>query len=109
MMGIAFAEYEPSDAKGFVKTVVVANYFPCGNVEKKFTENVVEPMQTTAIDKTSKLQRKLDQYMKKKARRKVNTYSMFGVRQAARPGNLVWLALTLIAIVHYFYYMYVNN
>ena len=89
MFGIAFAEYEPSDAKGFVKTVAVANYFPCGNVENKFVENVVEPIQVMPIDQKSKLQRKIDQYRKKKARRNAQGYSLFGGRKTFPPGNLL--------------------
>ncbi|XP_067932797.1 Golgi-associated plant pathogenesis-related protein 1-like [Watersipora subatra] len=88
MFGIAFAEYEPSDAKGFVKTVIVANYFPCGNVENQFKENIGEPMQTSGPDQQSKLQRKIEQYRRKKARHGNQKYSIFGGRQVTSPGNL---------------------
>lgn len=89
MFGIAYAEYEPSDAKGFVKTVVVANYFPCGNVENKFQENVVEPSETATPGVTSKVQRKIDQYKKKRSRRPQNNYTVFRGRKPTHVGNLV--------------------
>lgn len=87
ILGIAFAEYEPSDAKGFVKTVIVANYFPCGNVQQKFLENVLPPPASRDIDESSKLQRHLDKYKRKKARQ-AKTYSIISGRKIVKHGNL---------------------
>ena len=91
MFGIGFAEYEPSDSMGFVKTVVVANYFPCGNVQGKFKDNVLEPSDksTSGVsDKQSKIQRKINQYQKKKERLARKPEILGGGKKRYGPGNL---------------------
>lgn len=87
--GIAYAEYEPSDANGFVKTVIVANYYPCGNLEGKFKDNVIEADVTSVLgDRDSKLQKKLNQYQRKK-KRQANQARLLGRGSKDEgPGNL---------------------
>lgn len=90
MFGIGFAEYEPTDGTGFVKTVVVANYFPCGNIQGKFKDNVLEPSDKSGGigDKQSTIQRKINQYQKKKERIAKKPAVLGGGRKKNGPGNL---------------------
>lgn len=64
--GIAYAEYEPRDANGYVKTVVVANYYPGGNVEKEYEKNINRPI---FAKQSSKVQKKIEQYQSRKLSR----------------------------------------
>lgn len=90
-MGIAFAEYEPEDNAGYVKTVIVANYYPGGNVEDKFPENISAPI---ARDKRNtkydpKVQRKIDQYKRRKQRyQNRKALIPWGKAEEEGPGNL---------------------
>ena len=51
---------------GFVKTVVVAQYYPGGNKQGRFFDNIQPPI--TDIDRPSKLLKLIQKHQRKKSR-----------------------------------------
>lgn len=89
-MGIAFAEYEPEENPGYVKTVIVANYYPGGNVEDKFKENICKPIAKVKYNSEydPKVQRKIDQYKRRKKRIQSRRSMRPWGQAEEEPGNL---------------------
>ena len=85
-MGISYAEYEPEDMPGYVKTIVVANYYPPGNVESNFSENIQEPR--IAEGQMGRVQQKIEEYRQKKARRTANKSIFVPNKKFNIPGKL---------------------
>lgn len=65
--GIGYAEYELPDQQGFVKTIVVAQYYPGGNKQGQFKDNVQPPI--ADINNPSKLLKLLRKHHKKKTKK----------------------------------------
>jgi len=71
--GIGYAEYEPTDMVGFIKTIVVAHYYPGGNIENQFPGNISKPNvdrfdNRTLITAQEKYSRQYSTLMEKKLR-----------------------------------------
>lgn len=72
-MGIGYAEYENPDMAGMVKTVVVAHYYPGGNVQGVFRDNVQRPI--INMNKESTLSKALRTFHKKRFQQQNNFIS----------------------------------
>lgn len=67
IFGIGYAECEIPGHVGYVRTIVVAQYYPGGNKEGGFKENVQKAI--TDLNNPSKLARSIKLYQRKKRRR----------------------------------------
>lgn len=63
-LGVAYAEYESTDEPRYVKTIVVAQYYPGGNKQGKFHSNVQKPI--TDLKTESKLSRAIRKFQRNK-------------------------------------------
>lgn len=72
-----------------MKTVIVANYFPGGNIESKFKANVAKGKEYGGAGVfPSKIQRKINQYQRQKVRRAKTISFLTGKHSNETPGNL---------------------